>query len=182
MIQHKVYVDWDYVDLADPFDFGQEIDDISDDVRNRVTYARTKGDEGTLYPAATAEFTVNNFDDKYFNNNPDSVLHDKIRLWLPVRICAVYEDIPYIRYTGFIKRITWSPLVSKKQVYFYCTDGMDLFARTLVVQNMDDKGLMSAGAAFGEVLDAAGWNTLRRVIDGTGGDVISLPATTSFMV
>jgi hypothetical protein len=57
---------------------------------------------------------------------------------------------------------------------------MDVLAKQVIIQDMDNKTTMTDGEAVIEVLNAAGWSAARRTIDLTGGDIITMPDTFAF--
>ena len=68
----------------------------------------------------------------------------------------------------------------QKYAYFYATDGLDLLAKQIVIQDIDDKTEMTDGEAIAAILDAAGFNDTRRSIDVDGGDIVNFPDTFAF--
>jgi hypothetical protein len=99
-----------------------------------------------------------------------------------VRVQATYAETTYDLFYGYINRITAYPIKNKQEIYFYCTDGIDLLAKQIVIQDMDHKTTQTDGASVAEVLDAAGWNATRRAIDVDGGDITSFPDTYDYEV
>jgi hypothetical protein len=97
-----------------------------------------------------------------------------------VRVRATYSGTTYNLFYGYLNRITAYPLKNRQEIYFYATDGTDLLAKQIVVQNMDDKTVMTDGEAVAAVLDAGGWNATRRALDNDGGDIMNFPDTFEF--
>ncbi len=185
-IQWKVYVDWDCVDWAGAHDFSdppeaRTYDDISEDVL--IGWPKISGlanrDEA-VYPARTCDLALRNDTGKYFLGNTGSVLYNRIRLWLPVKVEAIYNEVTYPRFYGYINRITFYPIKDKQTAYFYATDGTDLLAKTIIVQDMDDKTVKTDGEGCDDILTAAGWNAARRIIDLDGGDILNFPDTFAY--
>jgi len=161
----NVCIDWDCPDWAGPHDFTG--DDITDDVKHfRIT--RGKDRDVNTYPAATLEMLLENSDGTY-----TPTLNAKVRLWLPVRVQATYGGTTYSLYYGYLNRIAVYPIKSRQDIYFYATDGIDLLAKTIVVQDMDDKALMTDGAAVHRVLNAASWNSTRACTMQNAGDTVT---------
>jgi hypothetical protein len=104
------------------------------------------------------------------------VLFDKIRPWLPIRIIATHNDVPYPLYYGFLCGLVCHPIIDKRHVYLYATDGINVLAKAIIIQDMDDKTVMADGEAVDLLLDKGGWGD-RRTIDMTGGDIIKMPDT-----
>ena len=153
---YQVYVDWDCADFAGVHDFTTAIDDISADVKHlRISSGKDK--DSNTYPAATLEMVLENSSGKYYPTATSGDLVGKVRLWLPVKVEATYATVVYPLYYGYINRITAYPIKSKQDIYIYATDGIDLLAKTIVVQDMDDKTIMNDGEAVSQVLNAAGW-------------------------
>ena len=183
---YEICIDWSATDWAGAHDFTTSGDDITADVKSfRIT--RGKETEDNVYPSATLELILENSSGDYYPTLSTGAHYTVARswLWLPVRVRATHLTVVYNLFYGFINRITCSPLRSKKEVYFYATDGLDLLAKTMVIQDMDDKTTMSDGDAIVEILDAAGWSgsgltTGRRNIDDTGGEITSMPDTFAF--
>jgi hypothetical protein len=176
---YSICIDWDCADWAGAHDFTTEGDDISDDVLY-MRISRGKNKDENTYPAATLEMTLNNESGDYYPTNSLSTLYPKVRLWLPVRVRAVFDETTYTLYYGYINKIKAYPHKNKQEIYFYATDGTDLLAKQIIVQDMDDKTVMTDGAAVGLVLDAGGWNETRRSIDVDGGDITNFPDTFEF--
>lgn len=177
-----VRIDWDCIDWAAVPDFSdppeaRTYDDISGYVSATQPFriARNKKPDDWVYPAATLELTLNNESRIFYPTNEDSPLCGKIRPWLPIRIIATHLDIPYPLYFGFINRLVYYPKKDAKNVYFYATDGIDVLAKAIIIQDMDDKTIMSDGAAVDLIATKGGWSTDRRIIDTTGGDIINQP-------
>jgi hypothetical protein len=155
---YQVYVDWDCADFAGVHDFTTAIDDISADVKH-LRISRGKDKDSNSYPAATLEMVLENSSGKYYPTATAGDLVGKVRLWLPVKVEATYATVVYPLYYGYINRITAYPIKSKQDIYFYATDGIDLLAKTIVVQDMDDKTVINDGEATHAVLNAADWRT-----------------------
>jgi len=153
---YKVYVDWDCTDWAGVHDFAQAIDDITDDVQH-IRTNRGKDKDSNTYPAATLELVLENSSGKYYPTAIAGDLVGKVRLWLPVKVQATLGATTYVLFYGYINRITAYPIINKKSIYFYATDGIDLLTKTIIVQDMDDKTVMSDGEAVHQVLNAADW-------------------------
>jgi hypothetical protein len=103
------------------------------------------------------EMVLENSSAKYYPTATVGEYVGYVRLWLPVKVTAVYGGTTYPLYYGYINRITAYPIKSKQDIYFYCTDGIDLLSKTIVVQDMDDKTIMNDGEAVHQVLNAANW-------------------------
>jgi hypothetical protein len=153
---YQVYVDWDCPNWAGVHDFTTAIDDISADVKH-LRISRGKDRDSNTYPAATLEMVLENSSAKYYPTATAGDLVGKVRLWLPVKVEATYATVVYPLFYGYINRITAYPIKSRQDIYFYATDGTDLLAKTIVVQDMDDKTVQNDGLSVGQVLDAAGW-------------------------
>ena len=174
---YSICIDWDCTALHGTHDFTG--DDITDNVKAfRITRGKSK-DENT-YPAATLELTLENSTGKYYPTLTTSPLYPKIRLGLPVRVQATYNEVTYSLFYGYLNRITAYPIRDKQEVYFYATDGIDLLAKCIVIQDMDDKVNQSDGASVDEVLNAVIWNMARRNIDQDGGNITLFPDTFEF--
>jgi hypothetical protein len=171
---YSICIDWDCADWAGVHDFTG--DDITSDVERFRIY-RGKDKDTNSYPAATLELTINNLTGNYYPTNAAGTPGPKVRLWLPVRVQATYNAVTYNLYYGYINRITAHPTRSMRYIYFYATDGIDLLAKQIVIQDMDDKTVMTDGEAAGFILDAASWNAARRSIDVDGGDITDFPDT-----
>ena len=179
----KLFVDWDCQDWAGTHDFSQSIDDISADV-TKIRVTRSFDRQNLTYPAATLEMTLKNENGQYYPTNQASPLYPKIRIWLPVKLQIAWTHIvegspqtdTYDRFYGYLNRILAYPK-KKGYVYFYATDGTDLLAKTIIVQDMDRPTQKTDGAAINDILDAAGWNADRRNIDLTGGTITHWPLT-----
>jgi hypothetical protein len=137
-------------------DFTDAIDDITADVKH-IRISRGKDRDSNTYPAATCELLLENSAGKYYPTATAGDYVGLVRLWLPVKIEAVFSSVTYPLYYGYINRITAYPIKNKQEIYFYATDGTDLLAKTIVVQDMDDKTVQNDGLSVGQVLDAAGW-------------------------
>ena len=153
---YHIYVDWDCADFAGVHDFTAEYDDITADVKH-FRISRGKDKDSNTYPAATLEMVLENSLGKYYPTATTGDYVGKVRLWLPVKVTAVYGGTTYPLYYGYINRITAYPIKSKQDIYFYATDGIDLLTKTIVVQDMDHKTIMNDGEATHQVLNAAGW-------------------------
>jgi len=153
---YHIYVDWNCPDFAGPHDFSQAIDDITADVKH-FRISRGKDKDSNTYPAATLELVIENSGGQYYPTATEGDLVGLVRLWLPVKVTAVFGGTTYPLYYGYINRITAYPIRDKQSIYFYCTDGIDLLSKTIVVQDMDDKTVMNDGEATHQVLNAAGW-------------------------
>ncbi len=153
---YHVYVDFDCANFAGVHDFTTLHDDITADVKH-FRISRGKDKDSNTYPAATMEMVLENSSGKYYPTATTGDYAGKVRLWLPVKVTAVYGGTTYPLYYGYINRITAYPIKNKQDIYFYCTDGIDLLTKTIVVQDMDDKTIMTDGAAVHQVLNAAGW-------------------------
>jgi len=153
---YYICVDWDCADFAGVHDFTAVYDDITADVKH-FRISRGKDRDSNTYPAATMEMVLENSSGKYYPTLSTSPLYPKVRLWLPVRVQAVYNSTTYNLFYGYINRITAYPIKSKQDIYFYATDGIDLLTKQIIVQDMDDKTVMCDGEAVNQVLNAAGW-------------------------
>lgn len=174
---YSICIDWDCVALHGAHDFTD--DDITGDVKSfRITRGKSQDDH--VYPAATLELTLNNATGKYYPMLTTSPLYPKIRLGLPVRVQAIYNEVTYDLYYGYLNRITLYPMEDRQEAYFYATDGIDLLAKCIVIQDMDDKVNQSDGASVEEVLDAVIWSASRRAIDVDGGLITLFPDTFEF--
>jgi hypothetical protein len=153
---YHVYVDWDCTEWAGVHDFSQAIDDITNDVKH-LRISRGKDRDSNNYPAATLEMLLENSSGEYYPTATSGNLVGKVRLWLPVKVTALFGGTTYGLFYGYINRITAYPIKSKQDIYFYATDGVDLLTKQIIVQDMDDKTVMSDGEAVHQVLNAAGW-------------------------
>lgn len=155
---YYVYVDWDCANWAGDHDFTTDIDDITADVKH-LRISRGKDTDSNTYPAATLEMILENSSGKYYPTATAGDLVGKVRLWLPVKVVATFGGNTYNLFYGYLNRITAYPIKNKQDIYFYATDGIDLLTKTIVVQDMDDKTVMSDGEAVHQVLNAANWIT-----------------------
>lgn len=153
---YHVMVDWDCADFAGVHDFTAEYDDITADVKH-FRISRGKDKDSNTYPAATMEMVLENSSGRYYPTATTGDYVGKVRLWLPVKVTAEFGGVTYPLYYGYINRITAYPIKNRQDIYFYCTDGIDLLTKTIVVQDMDDKTVMCDGEATHQVLNAAGW-------------------------
>jgi hypothetical protein len=153
---YHIYVDWDCADFAGVHNFTEEYDDITADVKH-FRISRGKDKDSNTYPAATLEMVLENSSGKYYPTATTGDYVGKVRLWLPVKVEAVFGGTTYPLYYGYINRITAYPIRDKQSIYFYCSDGSDLLTKTIVVQDMDHKTVMNDGEATHQVLNAAGW-------------------------
>ena len=178
---YSIAIDFDCTDWAGAHDFTTSGDDITNDVK-AFRISRGKDKDSNSYPAATLELTIENHSGNYYPTQAGKTPGPKVRLWLPVRVTATYPTpaTPYNLFYGYINRITAYPIKNKQEIYFYCTDGIDLLAKQIVVQDMDDKTVITDGAAAGLILDAADWNATRRTIDLDGGNIANFPDTFEF--
>jgi len=175
-IYYEVMVDWNATDWAAAPDFSEEIDDISLDVQDIPSDFRGTNKESGNAPAATFEIKlIPGLIDKYSPFSTSSPLYGLIRPWLPIRIRAIYLEITYDVFTGFISRIHINPDPDVEEVYFYITDGSDLLARQKVAQDFDTRTQMSDGEAVGKLLDAGGWSADKRILDTSGGQTLNYP-------
>jgi hypothetical protein len=171
---YSICIDWDCADWAGVHDFTG--DDITSDVeRFRTSIGKDK--ESNCYPAATLELVINNLSGNYYPTNAGGTPGTKVRLWLPVRVQATYTEVTYNLFYGYINKIRAEPTRSKRYIYFYVTDGIDLLGKQIIIQDMDDKTVITDGAAVEAILDAASWNAARRSIDVDGGDITNFPDT-----
>jgi hypothetical protein len=155
---YSIAVDWDNSDWAGTHDFTTSGDDITAVVK-AFRIARGKDKDSNSYPAATLELTIENSSGNYYPTNSGGTPGPKVRIWLPVRVQATYSDTTYDLFYGYINRITAYPIKNKQEIYFYCTDGIDLLAKQIVVQDMDHKTTINDGEAVNQVLNAADWRT-----------------------
>jgi hypothetical protein len=169
---YYVYVDWDCPDWSGPHDFSTPIDTITDDVKH-LRISRGKDKDSNTYPAATLEMVLENASGKYYPTATAGDLVGKVRLWLPVKVVATHGGNTYNLFYGYINRITAYPIIDNKSIYFYATDGIDLLTKTIVVQDMDDKTVMSDGEATHRVLNAANWNQVRACTMQNAGDTVT---------
>ncbi|MCJ7744110.1 MAG: hypothetical protein MUO99_06070 [Dehalococcoidales bacterium] len=184
MITYDVRIDWDCTDWAGVHDFSDPVgartyDDISEYVKSPIRIARNKQPDDWVYPAATLELKLNNISGIFYPTLVTGALYGKIRIWLPIRIIATYNAVDYPLYYGFLNKLACYPIRDKGHVYLYATDGIDVLAKSIIIQDMDDKttiGVVSDGAAVHLLLDAGGWGA-RHTIDVTGGNIISMPDT-----
>jgi hypothetical protein len=153
---YEICVDWDCTDWAGAHDFTAPTDDISNYVKG-FTITRGAKPDDQIYPAATLELILENSSGVFYPTNSEGGYYEKIRLWLPIRVRATYSEVTYNLFYGYINRITCSPLLSKKEAYFYATDGIDQLAKAILIQDMDDKTTMTDGEAIHSILNAAGW-------------------------
>jgi hypothetical protein len=159
---YHVYVDWTCSDFAGVHDFttaGEPTRDITNDVKH-LRISRGKDKDSNTYPAATLEMVLENSSGKYYPTATSGEYVGHVRLWLPVKVTAVYATVTYPLYYGYINRITAYPIKSKQEIYFYATDGIDLLAKTIVTQDMDHKVVINDGEATSSVLNAASWKTV----------------------
>lgn len=170
---YKVMVDWDCPDFAGVHDFSESIDDITADVKH-FRISRGKDKDSNTYPAATLEMVLENSSGKYYPTATTGDLVGLVRLWLPVKVTAVYGGTTYPLYYGYINRITAYPIKNKQEIYFYATDGIDLLSKTIVVQDMDHKTVMADGEAVHQVLNAANWKTAPVSCTFIGGATCSI--------
>lgn len=179
----SVMVDWDCTDWsADPH-FTSDTTGMSEIVSYvipPIRIARQSKPDDWVYPAATLEVRLNNTSGVFYPTLATGALYGLIRIWLPIKIVATHNAIEYPLYYGFINGYAASPLKSKQDIYIYATDGLDVLAKQIIVQDMDDKTVVTDGAAVEAILDAAGWSAARRTIDLTGGDIINLPDTFTY--
>lgn len=173
---YSIAIDFDNTEWNGTHDFTTTGDDITDDVK-AFRISRGKDKDSNSYPAATLELTIENSSGNYYPTNLSGTPGPKVRLWLPVRVQATYDEVTYNLFYGYINRITAYPIKNKQEIYFYCTDGIDLLGKQIVIQDMDNKTVMNDGEAIGTVLDAAEWNASRRAIDVDGGDITNFPDT-----
>jgi len=181
MLTYEVCIDWNCADWAGVHDFTGEYDNISAYVKPgfpKIT-GNAKRDD-FVYPARSCELQLENSSGIFFNNNEGSPLHNLIRPWLPVRVRAILNDTPYPRFYGYINRLRYYPIKDKQTAYLYATDGSDLLAKTIVVQDLDDKIIKTDGEAVDDILTAGGWAATRRVIDLDGGDIVNFPDTFAY--
>ena len=176
---YTIAVDFDCSDWSGVHDFTTSGDNITAVVK-AFRISRGKDKDSNSYPAATLELTIENSSGNYYPTNSGGTPGPKVRIWLPVRVTALYATVTYNLFYGYINRITAYPIKNKQEIYFYCTDGIDLLAKQIVVQDMDDKTVITDGAAAGLILDAADWNATRRTIDLDGGNIANFPDTFEF--
>ena len=178
---YEVLVDWEGTDWAATPDFGQAIDDISDDLAlDTPVVSRGKDAESGASPAATLEINLKaGLCAKYSPFNAASPLYPYVLPWRMIRVRASQDDGAnwYPVFFGYISEYTIDPHPNAAcgATSLYCTDGADLLARQLVSQDTSNRSTISAGEAASLVLDAAGWGA-RRNID-TGGGTVQYPAT-----
>ena len=172
-------VDWDAALWADTPDFTGTYDDISSYV---MSYAVVRGQKTELgnTPAGTMELVLNNSSGIFSAVNTAGDLYGLIRPWLPVRFRAVVGVTTYPVYTGFLSRLTCYAHRTRQTAVMYCTDGMDLLARNMVVQNENDRTEATDGAAIEALLNAAGWSASKRSIDTSGGNITKYPVTVEY--
>jgi hypothetical protein len=181
-LTYSVMIDWDCTDWAADPQFTTDttgMRDVTSYVKPPIRISRGSKPEDWVYPAATLELKLNNTSGVFYPTLATGALYALIRLWLPIKIVATHLLIDYPLYYGYICGYAASPLNSNQDIYIYATDGMDVLAKQIVIQNMDSKLAMSDGAAIIAVLDAAGWGT-RRIIDLTGEDIIRMPETFAY--
>ena len=166
----EVMVDWEATDWRAVPTFAG-IDDITNDFIS-MSSARGKEKEVGNNPSGTIDIELRNLLGKYHPRNPDSVLYPYIRPWLPIRIRTIADGNTITQYTGFVAKIKIPDQQNARNAHLYCTDGTDLMARNMVTQVNDDRTAMTAGAAIGKVLDAAGWPVSKRSIDTDGGSIV----------
>jgi hypothetical protein len=155
---YHIYVDFDCANWAGAHDFTTLHDEITGDVKHfRIN--RGKDKDSNTYPAATLEMILENSSGKYYPTATTGDYVGKVRLWLPVKVTAVYGGTTYGLFYGYINRITAYPIKNRQDIYFYATDGIDLLTKQIVVQDMDDKTIMNDGEAVNQVLNAANWRT-----------------------
>lgn len=176
-ITYSIHVDWDATDWKATPDFSDAIDDITGYVE-LFYIERGKNQEQGNNQAGTLDLTLDNSDKRFSPTYAASPLFGKIRPWLPIRVRATVGATETI-YTGFISKIKVDPHLDVQKAYLYCTDGMDLLARNMVIQNGDDRTEMNDGEAVGNILTAAGWPISKRNIDTDGGNV-KYPLTVEF--
>ena len=169
-------VDWGATDWTATPDFTDDIDDISAYVKAYSVDRGMKVEQGNT-PAGTMNLTLDNSTARFSPVNTDSALTGLMRPWLPVRFRATVGATTYVVYTGFISRITCNPHGSKQYAMLYCTDGMDLLARNMVVQDEGQRSSVTDGDAVGALLDAAGWPVTKRQLDTSGGKIARYPLT-----
>lgn len=169
---YHIYVDWDCADFAGVHNFTEGYDDITADVKHFRT-SRGKDKDSNSYPAATLEMVLENSSGKYYPTATTGDYVGKVRLWLPVKVIAEFGGVTYPQYYGYINRITAYPIKNKQDIYFYATDGIDLLAKTIVVQDMDHKTVMTDGKAVHLVLNAANWKTVNACTMQNTGDTVT---------
>ena len=174
----EVMVDWAATDWRATPSFAG-IDDITDDFIS-MSSSRGKDKEIGNNPSGTVDIEVRNLLGKYHPLNTASPLYGYIRPWLPIRIRTIADGSTTTQYTGFVSKIKIPDQRDNRRAHLYCTDGTDLMARNMVTQVNDDRTAMTAGAAIGKVLDAAGWPVSKRSIDTDGGSIVKYPLTVEF--
>lgn len=185
-ILYEVCIDWDAENWAATPDFSQSYDTIAGiegaDGVNLVSISRGKQKEEGNAPAATCEIRMRpGFHDKYSPYTIDADLAGKIRPWLPIRVRALVNAVYVPLYFGYISAIRIKPHANVQSVMFYCTDGTDLLARQMITQNPGSTTACSDGDAVDQILNAAGWSSVRRNIDKTGGsNLFRYPVTTAY--
>lgn len=179
-ITYEVMVDWDMTDWSATPDFSEAIDDISDDVQSINLMHGDDREEGNI-PASTIEIRIKgNLYAKYSPYNTAGDLYGKLLPWRVIRIRATHNAVTYNVFFGFISKYKIDPDLDNPSVYLYCTDGVDLLARTLVTQDYNRRLNLTDGEAVEAVLDAAGWSSSRRDIDSVAGQNFQYPDTTEF--
>ena len=179
-LTYEVHVDWDATDWTATPDFSEAIDDITLFVRKIIPDRGKKVELGNI-PAGVLDIVLNNSDKRFSPLYASSPLYGKMRPWLPVRVRGtVTGGSAVIIFTGFIARIIVNPHKGIQQAYLYCTDGMDLLARNMVLIDKGDRTMVSDGEAVGLVLDGAGWAVGKRSIDTDTEAIVNYPQTTEY--
>ena len=177
---YEVMVDWEGTDWSASPDFGQAIDDISDDLAlDTPVVSRGKDNGAGNAPAATLTIQLKaGLCAKYSPFNTAGTLYPYVLPWRMIRVRASQDggSTWYPVFFGYISEITIDPWpdAASGATSLYCTDGADLLARQTVSQDTSSRTEISAGDAVSLVLDAAGWGA-RRNLD-TGGGTVQYPA------
>lgn len=122
--EYILCVDWD-----NNGNYTGTYDDISADLlisdSTPLTWTRGRDKQLARGQAGTLEFYAKNQDGKYSPLNADGDLYGNLQPGRPVRLQMLSGGDTVDQFHGFISRLTPYPWHGKKNVYFYCVDGME---------------------------------------------------------
>jgi hypothetical protein len=173
-VGYFVFVSWNTVGWQTEPDWLGEYDDISEYVED-WHIVDGKDSEAGNYVASTLDLILKNESKIFTPTYVPGPLHGLLLPMKQVIFLSSHNDVVYPLFYGYIDQLTVKPHWEAKQAELYCTDGMDVLARQLISQDWNNRMKMTAGAAVGKILDAAGWSPTRRVLDTMGGANLNYP-------
>ncbi len=164
------------VDWNNDGDFTDADENITSDVKE-MRWGQGVEEELEHVGTGTLELVVRNDTGKYSPENTGSALSPNVLPGRPIQVSAIFQSVPYAKFTGTIEKYIPHPDKDSQDCYIYCENGMGQLKRVEIEApsggTFTSKKLGDDPGPVETVLDEAGWSATARTLD-TGIDTLDI--------